>query len=307
MLLDFVAYSDVLKRYRKILMESRVCKMHVNDPMRRYYWFFFICEGIVFGMILLQAIVSTLAGRPNYFFYGEAIFFLLLLIFVFFSFKRRHQRTEVRRQHALLGDPAFRVQPQPIPDANALEMPTTIHLRLSKKYLLEFMGIFYIFIDLILVGIFVVALPATKNVGYTLIIIGIILVAMFLTFLFAFLLSLIITGPFVEQEIAIDEQGITTKFFRQHTHIAWNEVQSFAMWGNAKRFAVIQFELTSERGVARWFQLGPRRTFLTWFTMLKPDLSLDEYREKMTRLQQVIVARTGKPLYDLRDEKIVWW
>ena len=149
--------------------------MHVNDPMRRYYWFFFICEGIVFGMILLQAIVSTLAGRPNYFFYGEAIFFLLLLTFAFFSFKRRHQRTEVRRQHALLGDPAFRV------------------------------------------------------------------------------------------------------------------------------------ELTSERGVARWFQLGPRRTFLTWFTMLKPDLSLDEYHEKMTRLQQVIVARTGKPLYDLRDEKIVWW
>lgn len=281
--------------------------MHVNDPMRRYYRFFFICEGIVFGFILLQAIVSTLAGRPNYFFYGEAIFFLLLLTFAFFSFKRRHQRTEERRQHALLGDPAFLVQPQPTPDANALEMPTKIHLRLSKKYLLEFMGIFYIFTDLILVGVFVVALPVSKNVGFTLIFIGILLIAMFIFFLFTFLLSLVITGPLVEQEITIDEQGITTKFFRHDTYIPWNEVQSFAMWGNAKRFSLIQFELTSERGVARWYQLGSRRKFLTWLTMLKPDMPFDEYREKMIRLQQVIVACTGKPLYDLRDEKIVWW
>ena len=281
--------------------------MHVKDPMRRYYWFFFICEGIVFGSILLQAVVSTLLGRPNYFFYGYSIFFLLLLIFAFFSFKRRHQRTEVRRQHALLGDPAFLVQPQPIPDANALEMPTRIHLRLSKKYLLEIMGGFYILMDLILVGVFAITLPVSKNVGFTLIFIGIVLVAMFIVFLFSFLLSLVITGPFVEQEIIVDNQGITTKFFRQHTYIPWNEVQSFAMWGNAKRFSVIQFELTSERGVARWYQLGSRRKFLTWMSALKSDMAFDEYRSTMLRLQQVIVARTGKPLYDLRDEKIVWW
>lgn len=281
--------------------------MHVHDPMKRYYWFFFICVGIVFVFILLQAIVSTLAGRPNYLFSGYAIFFLLLLIFVFFTFKRRHKRTEVRRQRALLGDLAFLVQPQPTPNANALEMPTKIHLRLSKKYLLESIGIFYILTDLILVGVFVIIFPASKNVGLTFSLIGIALVGIFIIFLLTFFFSLIITGPVVEQEITVDNQGITTKFFRQHTYIPWDAAQSFAIWGNTKRFSVIQFELTSEQGVARWFQLGSQRKFMTWFTMLKPDLPFDEYRETMIRLQQVIVARTGKPLYDLRDEKIVWW
>jgi len=282
--------------------------MHVNDPMRRYYWFLFICEGIVFASLLFQIIVATIIGRPNYFMDGYCVFFLLLLIFAFFSFRRRHQRTEARRQRALQGDPAFLAQPQPTPNANALEMPTKIHLRMSKKYLLELTGIMYVVFALIMIGVLVFLLPASRaGATVTFAIIGVLLAVTFVLFLVSFVLSLLVTGPLVEQEITVDEHGIITKFFRKNTHVPWNDVQSFAMWGSAKRFSVIQFEITSAHGIARWYQLGERRKFLTWLSTLKPDVPFEEYREKMSRLQQVIIARTGKPLYDLRDDKIVWW
>lgn len=292
--------------------------MHKKDPMRRYYWFFFICEGLVLIEFLFLAIASIIRGHPNYFYIIYCILFALLLIYVGFTFKRRHQRTEDRRQKALSGDPSMLAQPQPVPDANALTLPTRIHIRLSKKYMLEVLGVTYIIITLVtvgfiaLIGQFTTNEPANNHAAQViniplLLFIIIILAAMLVLFLVTYLLSLAVTGPFVEQEIIVDEEGITTKFFRQHTHLQWSDVQSFAMWGNAKRFSTIQFELTSEHGVARWYQLGSRRKILTWLSALKPDLPFDEYHEKMDRLQQVIEAHTGKQLYDLRDEKIVWW
>jgi hypothetical protein len=282
-----------------------------NDPMKRMYWFFFICEGFVALGLLLQTIASIAVGRPNYFSIGYLIFFVLLLIFVFFTFKRRHRRTEERRQRALSGDPAFLVQPQPIPDAQAVSLPAKIELHISIKYMLELYGALCILLTIVGTVVFIITLQATTggqdfSSKFIPIFAGIIFGLLCFTFLLSCLVMLIMR-PLFEQEVVLDEQGITTKFYRKITQIPWNEVQSFAMWGNAKRFSTIQFEVTSDPDVARWFQLGSPRKVLTWMTMLKPNMPYDEYRRKMAAIQQVIVARTGKSLYDLRDEKIVWW
>jgi hypothetical protein len=285
--------------------------MYKNDPMRRTYWFFFICEGIVLISFLLQVILSIAEGSPNYFMGGYLIFFALLLIFAFFTFKRRHQRTEERRQRALSGDPTFLAQPQPQPDAQAQSLPAKIGLYLSIKRVFAFTVA--LFLPLVIIGIiaftviFQTGTPGNDTPSIVdPIMIGMMLAVLVFTFLVSFIVLLILR-PLFEQEIVLDEQGVTTKFYRRTTRIPWNEVHSFAMWGNAKRFSTIQFEITSDHEVARWFQLGSPRKLLTWMTMLKPSLPYDEYRSEMAAIQQVIVARAGKPLYDLRDEKIVWW
>lgn len=291
--------------------------MRKNDPMRRLYWFIFICEGLVLLNLLFQVILSMVVGRPEYWLFGWLIFFVLFLIFIFFVLKRKHQRTEERRERAASGSPDLLAQPQPIPDAQATSLPTKIELHMSIKHLLEFMSAFYVLIAMIMSVTLIILIqtgpkentpqPGVPTIYISSIaIIGIIWGILFVICLFNFLVTLLLRSLF-EQEITLDEQGVTTKFYRKTIQIPWNEVQSFAMWGNAKHFSTIQFEITSNHDVARWFQIGAPRKVLTWLTMLKPNMPYEEYRTKMAAIQQVIVARTGKPLYDLRDEKIVWW
>lgn len=283
--------------------------MRTNDPMWRYYRFIFIRDGIIIAFLLFMAVLSAVTGSPNYFLGGLDTFMFLVIAWAFFATRRQLQRTEVRRQRALANDLTFLAQPQPTPNSNALELPVKISLRLGMKGFLGLIGIAYIVLALIWVGLLLS--PGRE-----------LLLAMgmhplevfpFVVFLFpmflviGFLVPFIIVKSLGEQEIVVDEQGVTTKFHRQVTRIPWSEVQSFAMWGNSKRFSAILFELVSEQGVARWVQLGLRNKLLTRLSILRPDMSFDEYYDKMNRLQQVIAALTGKPLYDLRDEKMVWW
>lgn len=278
--------------------------MHKADPLRRYYRFFFIMEGIVIGLLFLQALFSTLAGQTNYFLYSDCAFLLLLLILVFFTFKRRHQRTEQRRQHAFSGDPAFLAQPQPVPDPHALPLPSKIILRLSILHLLEFWIIAYIFMALI--SFIFLFLASPQEMGHNPTIFAVLLGVLFFPLLVGLLITLLMRN-FYRQEVTVDEQGIMTKYFGKVTHIAWNEVKSFAMWGNVKRYSIVQFEVTSDDGIARWYELSSKRSFLSWLSMLKPDLPYEQYQDASVRLQKVIVARSGKPLYDLRDTKLIEW
>ncbi|GER88222.1 hypothetical protein KDW_23840 [Dictyobacter vulcani] len=281
--------------------------MRKNDPMRRYYLLFFIMEGLIVLGLLFQVITSLAIGRPNYFLIGETIFLGLLLLLVFFVFKRRHQRTERRRQQALSGDAALMAQPQPEPDAHALMLPAKIALHLDIKRLFLFLTACALLFTLIATLLMLLIVIHTNNIRIIAILFGIMFAIYFFSFLIAFILCAVVMRRFLEQEIIVQEDGIATKIYSKSTFIPWQEVQSFAMWGNAKWFSAIQFEITSEKGVARWIQLGPKKKFLTRLSMLKPETSFDEYHNLTARVQQVIVAHTGKPLYDLRDEKIVWW
>jgi hypothetical protein len=62
-------------------------------------------------------------------------------------------------------------------------------------------------------------------------------------------------------------------------------------------------ELLGENNVVRW-QFPNRYRFFYPFT---PALPYEAYRKKVDAMQQVIMAKTGLPLYDLRDKKMIWW
>ncbi|GCE26891.1 hypothetical protein KDA_23750 [Dictyobacter alpinus] len=280
--------------------------MRKNDPMRRYYIFFFAMEGFIILNLLFNTATSLAFGRPNYFLIGETLSLSLLLILAFFVFKRRHQRTELRRRQAISGNSAFLAQPQPQPDANALTLPVRIALRLDLKKLFIFTTSFLL-LTLIIMATVLFVIVSPQNISFIAIFVGIMFVMLLFMSLIIFAIFALFLRKFLGQEIIVDEYGIATKIYSKPTFIAWQDIQSFAMWGNAKRFATIQFEVTSENGVVRWFQLGPQRSLLTQLSMLKPDMPFDQYQDITARLQQVIIAHSGKPLYDLRDEKIFVW
>lgn len=282
--------------------------MRKNDPMRRYYIYFFILEGLILISMLCQFFSSLASGRPNYLDLGLPLVFLLLLTFAFFAFKRRHQRTERRRQLAFSGNEAFLAQPQPQPDAYALALPAKIALHMDISKLAILMVAFGLLMTIIITPFAFILFPSSGDIRIIAIVLGIFFGIYLFSFLIVFVLFTLLLRRFLNQEVIVDDYGIGSSMFGKKTYIPWPEVQSFAMWGNAKRFATIAFEVTGYNGsVVRWTQLGPKGTFITSISALKPETSFDEYRDRIVRLQQVVVARSGKPLYDLRDEKITWW
>ncbi|GCE07567.1 hypothetical protein [Dictyobacter aurantiacus] len=280
-----------------------------NDPMRRYYIYFFICEGLAVSGLLCQFVSSLTAGRPNYFNLGMSVFLLLLLTFAFFAFRRRHQRTERRRQLAFSGDETLLARPQPQPDADALALPAKIVLRMDIGKLAILMLIFVVLLTIVVVPFALIMFASSRDIRIIVILLGIFFAIYLFVFLITFVLVALLMRRFMYQEVIVDDYGIGSSMFGKKIYIPWPEIQSFAMWGNAKRFATIAFEVTGNDGsVVRWNQLGPKGTFITSISALKPEgMSFDEYRDRSLRLQQVVVARSGKPLYDLRDEKITWW
>jgi hypothetical protein len=106
----------------------------------------------------------------------------------------------------------------------------------------------------------------------------------------------------LKQEITVDEQGIITKYFGKMTAVRWSEVRCFDLWGGKTR-RMLPFEIIGEHGVVRW-QIPDRYQFFYPFT---PTIPQEEFRQTFAAMQQVITAKTGLPLYDLRDKKLVWW
>ncbi|GCE07048.1 hypothetical protein [Dictyobacter aurantiacus] len=296
--------------------------MQRKDPMQRNQRFIFILAGALLLLMLGEAIFYTRIGGFSYFAYGSFIFCTLLLGTVFFVTRRTYRRMEQRRQRALSGDAALLAQPQPQPDANALALPVKIVLRPSKTILLEFLAICYGLLALVvcvpIILFFLshhsssITIKAVASNGHvnsaqppilyaTLpMIIGVILAVLFVICLISFVFTVLASESRSRQEIEVDEQGISTRFLGVVTRMSWDEVLSFAMWGRANSRTALLFELVSKDAVARWYQLSYRHAFYTWLAALKPAMPIDEYRRVMNALPQVIVARTGKPLYDLR-------
>ncbi|GLV60430.1 hypothetical protein KDH_72490 [Dictyobacter sp. S3.2.2.5] len=301
--------------------------MQRKDPMRRTYRFIFIVEGILLLIMLCMAIFYSKIGGLGYFAYGMFIICTLLVGTVFFVIRRTYQRMEQRRQRALSGDDTLLAQPQPRPDASALTLPVKIVLRPRKIILLEFMAIFYVILALIVCvpisllllshhssSITIRAATSNGQVDFARppifsatvpMIIGVILAVLFVICLISFIFTVLASEAISKQAITVDEQGITTRFMGAVTRMTWDEVLSFAMWGRANNRSMLLFELTSKDTVARWYQLSYRHAFYTWLTALKPSMPIDEYRRVMDALPQVIMARTGKPLYDLRHQKMI--
>ena len=210
-------------------------------------------------------------------------------------------RIEQRRFAAVRGNRLFLAAEQPIPETASLPLPTTIITpRRSKKALLLVMGMTLLlamffagwltWVDsnpLLLVADHLLNFLALSAIGF---------VAITMLF-FAILFS-----PLARSRIQVTEEGLAAREGLDKTHIVmWQEARLFAMYGTfggQKRGASITYELSSAKAIVRWTWFLRK----TYWVDLGPTISHDEYNRQMQALLPLVAAKTGLPLYDLRED-----
>ncbi len=280
--------------------------MRKNDPIKRHYAI--IAVSFALGVLSLvyeafgfshNSIASPFANFIEIF----VTVYILLMIYVVFATIRLHKRMEERRRRASTGDPSLLAEPQPQPDANALSLPATISMKLNMRFQFLVVGVMLVLVFIVMgvVSYFVSSGHSFNNAVFW-IVMGIVFVFIALIWIGMAFFSKFLYNRVFDQKIVVDEYGVATHYFGKCTSLRWEEIESFDIWG-AKTARVTPFELVGKESVVRWMM--PRRYRL--FYPFRPAESYEEYCQKMDALQRVIVAKTGRPMYDLRDKKIVWW
>ncbi|HEY7348270.1 MAG TPA: hypothetical protein VH599_08095 [Ktedonobacterales bacterium] len=122
----------------------------------------------------------------------------------------------------------------------------------------------------------------------------------------ALVLSLIITLPLSSiwylaeyQWIEAREEGLTIRSRFRRRSIHWDEARLFAIDATVKTDQTPdRYELSSATTILRW----SRKLESSRFTRLSSPIQ--EYARQMDSLLALIAARTGLPLYDLRDWRL---
>lgn len=123
----------------------------------------------------------------------------------------------------------------------------------------------------------------------------IIAVIMIITMLTIFL------SPLGVQKIEVTEQGVRVRYGGQKSFVGWEEVRLFAVyntWGVPRWGSSLSYELSSATAIARWNWIRHPN----FFSMSAAGVPPGEYQQQMYALNELIAARTGLPLFDLRKE-----
>ena len=274
-----------------------------SNPLLGLYLVWLLLGGIVVALTLLFSILLVMELLRGGFatpvleasiYPFEVVLSLLLLVLVLVSGSghyRHWKRIEPRRLAAAQGDPALLAEEQPTPDAAALALPATFQLSMSKAQL---------------VGL--AALPELVVVVYSIygwLIIGIPFWLSLL--LLTVLVLLVVAAVFAtsRQVLEVTEVGVRLRaspgVFRGI--VRWNEAQLFAVYntpGVLRSGTMLTYELSSASSIVRWTHiLRPNALGLH----RDPGMPLAEHTQAMKALCQLIAARTGLPLYDLRKER----
>ncbi len=238
------------------------------------------------GQLLLAMIYALLAG-------------------LFFLQARRWRQMHLRRKLAAseglqAGVPL--AQPQPTPNAWALPTPFTITLRPQWFRLLGYMVL--LGAALVILFIFVFSL----NVGNTI---------DFENWPFA-LFAAVLFGAifawrfFLPQTIVVYDDGLAVKHplydWRANSRIgntmqagehriSWHEARLFAVRSPRPGTPATRYELASPNRVVTFGRA--RRAH--WWALYRPVVPWEHYEFEMDALLDVIAARTGLPLYDVRS------
>ncbi len=215
------------------------------------------------------------------------------------------KRLEQRRQAAALGEQTLLAAEQPAPDVNALTLPTTIEHRPNWAVLLALPGILMvltIIFVLVIINLLPQMLPPHRPVPSFAPFI-IVVVTIFVMLLISGLL-LVVMYYRVRQQITVTQDGILMFGFRKIHALRWDEVRLFAIIGlyGAKKYTQpFFFELSNANEVIRWNWIRKNTRKLIFFA--KPTIPQDDYDRQMQALNSLIAAKTGLPLYDLRERK----
>lgn len=102
-----------------------------------------------------------------------------------------------------------------------------------------------------------------------------------------------------KDQIFVTDSGIShgnLYSYSRYPIMRWDEMRVFTIIGSNKRGRVQVYELANPEKVLRFICL-PRRSL---FSSYKPTVSYDEYDQQIQALLNLIAAKTGLPLYDLR-------
>ena len=196
-------------------------------------------------------------------------------------------RAGKRRRAAANGTQWFPLaSPQPYPDPEALPLPFVISKRPGwLAFLLTPVITWTAVVGVVYFGFWSYVWPNAGPLIHTLAL----TLALTLAISAAYLLSLY-------HWIEVDGEGLTIRTLFGSRSIAWHEARLFAVDAALEvKDALTSYELSSAPTILRWpWKRKPSR-----FTRLSCPFA--EYEWQMKALHSVIAARTGLPLYDLRD------
>ena len=285
------------------MLQRDPLKQNINRRMRWFFIFFPIWILFFLAIEVYQYITSTSAHRSL----GLVPIFIspiiiLCFVFAWITYRRTWKLRAQKRSRALQGDQSLLAPEQPTPDPNALTLPTTLELRMSPT--LYYIVIAYILIITIVVALitfFLIPLSSTQKLIFILAATG------FIVFIALVLLIASYFGLRLNRQlITLTDAGITTRYLNKTTTIPWHEARFFSINGVAKGSRALIYELSSETASTLWTHLLVSKGIIRTAT-LRPTIPFPEYEQKSRALLNIIAARTGLPLYDLRDTSNKWY
>jgi hypothetical protein len=270
-----------------------------------FLWFFIVIA--MLALIIVSVLVDDIFNGGQHFSHSTAlsvpIFGLILstcnLILGILQV-RYWEGIERRRFAAVRGNQLFLAAEQPTADTASLPLPTTITSRPGKKT-------FFLIVGIVLPMALLFAGWLTWLDSFPLLPYSDHLLSFFVLFLIVFVPTLvfflvIFLSPLSRSKVTVTESGLTAREGMEKTHtVMWQEARLFAMYGTfgrQKSGASITYELSSVRDIVRW----------TWVLRkmhwggLEPTIPHDEYNRQMQALLSFVTAKTGLPLYDLRED-----
>lgn len=295
------------------MISSRASRIREN-PLLSSYQTLFVCGFILYGALVLFAAIifvfefllnpppshaemfHLLAQMSSYLFLCAINIPLCVTTFLQW---RYWKRIEKLRFAAAAGDRSLLAVEQPRPNPEALSLPCTIKIRPGTRGILLSIGAM-----LVITLVFSVASAWLSD--------SLLFISpdRFHIFLVAFaamgvvilvLLPVLFLSPAAQQKTEVTEQGLCTRFGSQKGILKWEDARLFAMYDSLgiQKNSSIVFELSSAKDIARWtWILRPNRLH----TNLVPTIPFDEYQAQMQALNSLIVAHTGLPLIDLREQ-----
>lgn len=255
------------------------------------------------ALLLVLFLIDTIFGSGQHFSKSPILFsFMLVLMANAFNLanniaqERYWKRIEQRRFAAVQGDRTLLAAEQPMPSASSLPLPITTTLHYSKEFWLIRTG------ALVLMALLLAVAFTWFNNGPLLFTSN-----RLLFFLMSFLIVVVLTlvallalslTPVWRQQIEVTERGLTARFDRRVSSIAWDEARLFALYrtfGAQKSGAAITYELSGAWSIVRWTWVRDK----SYFVGLEPMIPFDEHYVQMQALQTLVVAKTGLVLYDL--------
>lgn len=228
------------------------------------------------------------------------IFFLLIGVVINaitqFGGERYWKRIGQWRLEALRDPQPFVSGSQVWPAANALLLPATIRLRWNRVMLGAVVALVIIGFGLMLVGIFL-ASPHTNAIPAVLLISGIFIFVIVLLALLTYFLLM----RYQTQEIALTEEGISTRYMGQERRLRWDEARIFAVYdaqGIKKSVFAQTYELSNEQTVVRW---GQQRLANPFFVVQSSVNKREGFNWQVGQINALVATRTSLPLLDLSD------